>query len=152
MLRPDQIQRLCRARAELRDLCDGPRRIPDVARRAGFSRFHFSRLYRAVFGETPHDCQSAAQCDQARRLLLAPGATVTQVCMRVGFASVGSFSVVFKRRTGLSPAAFQRRYRRPDGATPVELIPGCFALMAPAGSANSEKPAASGTATSVTQP
>jgi AraC-like DNA-binding protein len=152
VLRPDQLQRLCRARAELRDLRDGPQRIPDVARRAGFSPFHFSRLYRAVFGETPHDCQSTAQCALARRLLLAPGATVTRVCMRVGFASVGSFSVVFKRRTGLSPAAFQRRYRRADGALPAELIPGCFALMAPASSANSEKCAASGTGKSLSQP
>lgn len=141
MLHPDQLQRLCRARTELRDLRDGPRRIPEVARRAGFSSFHFSRLYRAVFGETPHRCQSLAQCDEARRLLLLPGASVTDVCMHVGFSSVGSFSSLFKRRTGLSPSEFQRRYRRADGQVPEALIPGCFSLMATCTSANSKKPA-----------
>lgn len=132
MLHRDLLHRLCRARDSLRDLAECPRSIPAVAREAGLSRFHFIRLYKSVFGETPHQCQSRTQIEKARHLLILSEYSVTEVCMAVGFSSVGSFSSLFKRRVGLSPSAFQRRHRaqgqrRPQ--LPAELIPGCFTLM-----------------------
>ncbi|HEY0946135.1 MAG TPA: AraC family transcriptional regulator [Opitutaceae bacterium] len=122
-----------------------------MARENGFSQYHFIRLYKAVFGETPHQCQSATQIEKAKHLLILSDASVTEVCMAVGFSSVGSFSTLFKRRVGVAPSAFQRRHRvngRPAKQLPPEMIPGCLTLMGriPPTSAISKKPAAGASA------
>lgn len=96
------------------------------------SLFHFIRLYKSVFGETPHQQQSATQIERAKRLLILTDDTVTDVCMTVGFSSVGSFSALFRRRMGASPTEFRRRYRRggpPLPELPREMVPGCLTLM-----------------------
>jgi AraC-like DNA-binding protein len=147
MLHPDLLQRLCRARESLRSLDPEPRRLRDVAREAGMSQFHFIRLYKSVFGETPHQQQSATQIKQAKRLLLLTDRSVTAICMEIGFSSVGSFSTLFRQRTGESPSGFRRRHRRdgpPLPELPREMVPGCLTLMGriPAKSAISEKRAA----------
>ena len=132
MIHPELLGRLCRARDLLRDWEEDPLSVNEVARRTGFSGFHFIRLFKAVFGETPHQYQSKAQIDQAKRLLVLSDLSVTDVCMTVGFSSLGSFSALFSRRVGMSPSAFQRRYRPAAGTPPrlpPSLIPGCFSLM-----------------------
>lgn len=146
VLHPDLHARLCRARAALRDLEANPRTVAAVAREMGFSPFHFIRLYKAVFGATPHQHQSAAQVDRAKELLLLTDRSITDICMEVGFSSLGSFSTLFKKRVGVSPTGFQRRHRRdgrPRATMPQELTPGCLTLMGglPATSAISKKPA-----------
>lgn len=133
MLHPDLLARLCRARELLRDLEECPRSVAAVARETGFSQFHFIRLYKAVFGETPHRCQARTQIEKAKHLLILTEATVTEVCMTVGFSSVGTFSTHFRRCVGESPSAYQRRHRSNDGrplaALPTAMIPGCMTLM-----------------------
>ncbi|MBI2518045.1 MAG: helix-turn-helix transcriptional regulator [Opitutae bacterium] len=132
MLHQELLLRLCRARDSLRDLEECPKSIPAVAREAGVSLYHFIRLYKSVFGETPHQCQSGTQIEKAKQLLILSDYSVTAVCMAVGFSSVGSFSSLFKRRVGVSPAAFQRRHGTKGQRSPrlpAELIPGCFTLM-----------------------
>jgi hypothetical protein len=57
---------------------------------------------------------------------------VTEVCLEVGFSSVGSFSDLFSRRVGVAPSAYRRRFRTlvpMPGRLPAELIPGCLTLM-----------------------
>jgi AraC-like DNA-binding protein len=85
-----------------------------------------------MFGETPHQYRSRAQIERAKHLLILTGLSVTDVCMAVGFSSLGSFSALFSRRVGMSPSEFQRRYRRasaPQQQLPASLIPGCLSLM-----------------------
>ena len=65
----------------------------------------------AAFGETPHAYLTRVRIDRATRLLTLTGRSVTEVCFEVGFTSLGSFSTLFKRRTGWSPAAYRRRAR-----------------------------------------
>jgi AraC-like DNA-binding protein len=132
MIHPELLRRLCRARDLLRDWQEARPPVSEVARRTGFSCFHFIRLFKAVFGETPHQYQAQAQIEQAKHLLILSDLSVTDVCMTVGFSSLGSFSALFSRRVGMSPSAFQRRYRAAAGNTrtlPPSLIPGCFSLM-----------------------
>jgi len=132
MIHAELLHRLCRARDLLRDWDEAPLSVNEVARRTGFSRFHFIRLFRAVFGETPHQYQSKAQIEQAKHLLVLSDLSVTEVCMAVGFSSLGSFSALFSRRVGMSPSSFQQRYRPlagNPGKLPPCLIPGCFSLM-----------------------
>ena len=132
MLYPDLLQRLCRARDLLRDWSDGPQPVSAVARETGLTRYHFIRLFKAVFGETPHQYRSRAQIEQAKHLLVLTEWSVTEVCMAVGFSSLGSFSTLFARRVGTSPSAFQRRHRPASTGLrrlPSCLIPGCLTLM-----------------------
>jgi AraC-like DNA-binding protein len=101
---------LCRARDLLADV-----RSPDVslgvaAREASLSSFHFIRRFAAVFGETPHQFRTRERLAAAQRLL-ARGHSVTDVCLEVGFHSLGSFSALFARKIGLSPARYQRSLR-----------------------------------------
>ncbi|MBX3234271.1 MAG: helix-turn-helix transcriptional regulator [Labilithrix sp.] len=105
----DTRLRISRARAVLEGEDDAAS-IADVARRAGISPYHFIRVFEAAFGVTPHRYRTGARLERARRLL-AGGASVTRVCMELGFSSVGSFSAMFARHLGESPSRYQRRVR-----------------------------------------
>jgi AraC-like DNA-binding protein len=133
MIHPELLSRLCRARDLLRNWEeDGPISVSTVARGSGLTRFHFIRLFKAMFGETPHQYHSRAQIERAKHLLILSNLSITDVCMAVGYSSLGSFSALFSRRVGMSPSEFQRRYRpgsAPERELPASLIPGCLSLM-----------------------
>ncbi|MBV8073645.1 MAG: helix-turn-helix transcriptional regulator [Acidobacteriaceae bacterium] len=133
MIRPELLSRLCNARDLLRDWQDEPISISEVARTSGLTRFHFVRLFKAIFGETPHQYRSRAQVERAKQLLILTDLSITEVCMSVGFSSLGSFSALFSRRVGMPPSEFRRSYRpslAPERELPASLIPGCLSLMA----------------------
>lgn len=102
---------LCRARDLLADVRSSNVLISDAAREASLSSFHFIRRFEAVFGETPHQFRTRERLITAQRLL-ARGHSVTEVCVDVGFSSLGSFSALFARKIGLSPIAYQQSLRR----------------------------------------
>jgi len=120
LLSPDAFRRLCEARELLREDADPPLSVKDVAARVGVSPFHFIRQFRAVFGWTPQQFRIRWRLEQARRLL-SDGDRVTDVCMEVGFSSLGSFSKLFAERVGAPPSE-------------LRLVPvpsdGCLELMA----------------------
>ena len=121
------------ARDLLRDWEDEPIFVSAVARASGLTPFHFIRLFKAIFGETPHQYRSRQQIKKAKHLLILTDLSITDVCMAVGFSSLGSFSALFSRRVGMSPSEFQRRYQPtslPARQLPTSLIPGCLSLMA----------------------
>jgi AraC-like DNA-binding protein len=125
------LVRLCRARDLLQDV-RGTVRIEQAAREAALSPYHFIRLFKATFGATPHQVSIDARLERAKQLLLAADLSVTEICLEVGFASLGSFSALFARRVGTSPAAYRRRVRamvQVPGVVPASLIPGCYSLM-----------------------
>lgn len=131
-LKRDALTRLCRARDLLREPAQ-PATIAEIARRADMSPWHFIRLFDAVFGATPNQFRMRARLDHARQLLAVCDYSVTQVCMEVGFSSLGSFSDLFTRRVGISPSAYRRQVRSTVAvqvAPPRQWVPGCFSLMA----------------------
>jgi AraC-like DNA-binding protein len=96
------------------------------------SPYHFIRQFEAVFGVTPHQFRIQERLEAARHLLALGRHSVTDVCMEVGFSSLGSFSTLFTRRVGEAPSAYRRRVRvfvQVPGALPAILTPGCFSLM-----------------------
>jgi AraC-like DNA-binding protein len=101
---------LCRARDLLADIRSPDTSIEDAAREARMSTFHFIRRFEGAFGETPHQFRTRERLIAARRLL-ARGHSVTQVCLDVGFSSLGSFSALFSRKIGISPVEYQRSLR-----------------------------------------
>jgi AraC-like DNA-binding protein len=135
MLTSSGFVHLCRARDMLREVHDRPLSIAEVAREAAMSPFHFIRRFESVFGTTPHQFRIQSRLDRARHLLALSDYSVTDVCMEVGFSSLGSFSALFARRFGTPPSAYRRQVRSliaVPGEWPKELAPGCLSLMAAA--------------------
>ena len=135
MLTSSGFVHLCRARDMLREVHDRPLSIAEVAREAAMSPFHFIRRFESVFGTTPHQFRIQSRLDRARHLLALSDYSVTDVCMEVGFSSLGSFSALFARRFGKPPSAYRRQVRSliaVPGELPRELAPGCLSLMAAA--------------------
>ncbi|KYF80736.1 AraC family transcriptional regulator [Sorangium cellulosum] len=132
LLGRDALRNLCRARDLLSEVHESRMSIADVAREAAISPYHFIRQFEAVFGVTPHQYRIRRRLDLAKQLLAAGQHSVTDVCMEVGFSSLGSFSALFAQRIGVPPSAYRRRLRalvQVPGRLPWELIPGCFSLM-----------------------
>ena len=128
----DALVRLSRARDLLLEHATRKVSIDEAAREAALSPFHFIRRFKAVFGDTPHQVLIAARLHKAKELLIISDLSVTDVCMAVGFASLGSFSSAFLQRTGSSPSDYRRRLRplvQVPGMLPPIVIPGCFSLL-----------------------
>lgn len=106
-----------------------PINLDDIADEAYFSKFHFIRLFRKAYGKSPHQYLIAVRIFQAVQLLMA-ARTVGEVCHRVGFDSISTFTGLFKKITGETPAAYQQRIlaRQAElSENPLAFIPGCFA-------------------------
>jgi AraC-like DNA-binding protein len=118
---------LLRAVREARDVIDRdfaePLSLDALAGAAGYSKFHFVRAFADAYGETPRAYLTRRRIERAKDLLRGANLTITEVCMLVGFESVGSFSSRFKALVGVSPT----RYRQQMSSAPP--IPGCFVLM-----------------------
>ena len=124
--------RLCRARDLLREIRNRPVSVREAASEAALSPYHFIRRYRAVFGETPHQTLIGARLDKAKELLIVSELSVTEICLAVGFSSLGTFSYAFSRLVGSSPSVYRRQFRsmvQVTGVLPQQLRPGCFSLM-----------------------
>ena len=107
--------------------------IEQLAREVHISPFHFIRQFEAVFGVTPHQVRITSRIELAKQLLAAGEYSVTDVCMEVGFSSLGSFSTSFAQRVGETPSAYRRRIRTlvsVPGRRISHLTPGCLSLMA----------------------
>ena len=121
---PQELEILaCLRRA--RDLIDreyaNPLDVPTMARRALMSPAHFSRQFKAAYGETPYSYLMTRRIERAMALL-RNGASVTDACMSVGCTSLGSFSTRFAEIVGETPSAY--RARTHDSVT---AMPACVA-------------------------
>jgi len=128
-LRRDPVaRRLDAARQFLETHLDDTLTLDDIAKRAYLSKYHFLRVFKDAFDETPLRYLRRRRLEAAERLLTRTELSVTAVCYRVGFESLGSFSTLFRRHAGLSPNAFRRRYVVvPRTIRAAErLIPGCW--------------------------
>jgi AraC-like DNA-binding protein len=100
--------------------------LDDLAREAGYSKFHFARTFAAAYGETPRAYLTRRRVERAKNLLRTANLSVTEVCYVVGFGSLGSFSALFRRLVGQSPSAYRATSVSAGTAPP---IPGCVVLM-----------------------
>ncbi len=79
-----------------------------AARTAAMSPYHFLRTFKAAFGQTPHEWLTWCRIERAKRLLARTHLSVTEICLAVGYESVGSFSTRFHRGAGCSPRAWRQ--------------------------------------------
>ena len=119
------MPQLRRAR-DLADRCYADDLDLDVlAAEAAMSKFHFARSFVSAYGETPMRYLTRRRIERAQDLLRAANLTVTEVCMMVGFSSLGSFSSRFRELVGETPTQYRDRW----AATGGPRIPGCFLFM-----------------------
>jgi AraC-like DNA-binding protein len=99
--------------------------LDELARVAGVSKFHFVRSFRTTYGETPMRYLTRRRVERAQDLLRVANLTVTEVCLAVGFASLGSFSTRFAHLVGESPTEYRNRWAARGGPH----VPGCYLFM-----------------------
>ena len=124
-----RLRKLCQVRDWMRECYDEPLRLEDLSAEAALTSWHFLRAFRLAFGETPHDYLTRVRLERARDLLTTTSRPVTEICLDVGFSSLGSFSTLFRRETGLSPQQFRREVRSwvtVPGRYPWMFVPACF--------------------------
>lgn len=89
------------------------------------SKFHFVRAFSDTYGDTPMRYLARRRIERAQDLLRNVNLTVTEICMMVGYSSLGSFSARFHELVGESPSAYRDRYS--EHGSPH--IPGCYLFM-----------------------
>lgn len=109
-----------------------PLDVPSLARGAHVSPAHFTRQFRATFGESPHRYLQRRRVERAMELLRDTDRSVTEICFDVGFGSLGTFSRTFRAIVGESPSGYRTRFKGPGT---VLRLPACWAMawLRPAG-------------------
>jgi AraC-like DNA-binding protein len=124
---PEELADLVHVR-KARDLMDReyarPLDVPAMARTAHMSPAHFSRKFRAAYGETPYSYLMTRRIERAKALL-RQGMSVTDTCMAVGCTSLGSFSSRFTEIVGETPSQYRARDHSHH-----EVIPPCVSMVA----------------------
>ena len=117
----DTNRRMLRARDAMDRAYAEPLDVPTLARIALVSEAHFIRTFRATFGETPNRYLQRRRVERAMFLLRSTDRSVTDICLDVGFTSLGTFSRVFHEIVGEPPSVHRRR-------GPLAQVPSCFAM------------------------
>ncbi len=122
--RADELENLAHLR-RARDLMDReyarPLDVAALARKALMSPAHFSRQFRAAYGETPYSYLMTRRIERAKALLRMGELSVTEVCLEVGCTSLGSFSARFTELAGETPTAYRNRDH-----SGLANVPGCI--------------------------
>ncbi len=131
-MHPQTEKSLANARDFMRASYEAPLKLPDISARANLSPYHFLRIHKEAFQETPHEFLTRLRVERAKTLLAKGGHNVSEACFEVGYSSVGSFSALFSRHVGLPPSEY-RRHARASIVAPREVrslfIPSCFLSM-----------------------
>ncbi len=114
-------RRMLRARDAMDRAYGEPLDVPTLAGIAHVSEAHFIRAFRTTFGETPHRYLQRRRVERAMYLLRATNRDVTEICLDVGFTSLGTFSRSFRDIVGEAPTTYRER-------GPLVAVPNCFAM------------------------
>lgn len=102
--------------------------LDDISDEAYCSKYHFIRLFKKIYGRTPHQYLSFVRLEQAK-LKLKTNVSVIDVCLEVGFESPTSFTALFKRTYGKTPSEYkneQLKLLSESRETPLKFVPGCI--------------------------
>ena len=119
----DLNRRLLRARDAMDRAYAEPLDVAAVAAVAHISEAHFSRSFRAVFGETPHRYLQRRRVERSMFLLRETDRSITDICLDVGFTSLGTFSRMFREIVGETPSSYR------EGHGPI-VAPNCVQMAA----------------------
>jgi len=122
----DFNRRLLRARDAMDRAYAEPLDVRTIAAVAHVSEAHFIRTFKQTFGETPHRYLQRRRLERAMALLRETDRPVTEICLEVGFTSLGTFSRTFNRILGMSPTAYRAAWRA--GAGTAGYVPTCVVM------------------------
>ncbi|MFT3889088.1 MAG: helix-turn-helix transcriptional regulator [Arachnia sp.] len=114
----DRNRRLLRARDTMDRCFAEDLTVPGLARIALMGREHFIREFKKVFGETPYRYLQRRRIERAMQMLRWSERTVTDICMAVGFSSLGTFSRTFTEIVGQTPSEYRASTDRPASYVP----------------------------------
>jgi AraC-like DNA-binding protein len=120
----DLLRHLRAARDHLDREYARPLDLDELSRVAAISKYHLVRSFEAAYGETPMRYLTRRRVERAQDLLRGANLTVTEICVLVGFTSLGSFSSRFTELVGENPSAYRAKY-----AEPGAQVPGCWLFM-----------------------
>ncbi|TWJ03359.1 AraC-like DNA-binding protein [Mucilaginibacter frigoritolerans] len=103
--------------------------LDNIADQACFSKFHFIRLFKSIYGRSPHNYLISVRIEKAKKFL-TEGVSVLDVSLRVGFDSPTSFAATFKKMVGKTPSAYRGQAmikKLAITANPLSAVPNCFA-------------------------
>jgi AraC-like DNA-binding protein len=106
-----------------------PINLNNIADEACFSKFHFIRIFKKIYRLTPHQYLVQVRMEKAKQLLQS-SIPVTSACYACGFESIGSFTSLFKKMTGYTPAEYRKQQLdliADKKSAPLKYIPACFA-------------------------
>jgi AraC-like DNA-binding protein len=127
-LTSDIYQRIATAKIYIDENFHEPIDLEEISQQAFFSRFHFHRLFTKIYRRTPHQYLTRKRIEKAKDML-AENKPVTDVCNEVGFESIGSFSVLFKKEIGFAPQYYRNMAwlkKQKQKEQPKSAIPHCF--------------------------
>jgi AraC-like DNA-binding protein len=105
--------------------------LNNISDEAYFSKFHFIRLFKSIYGKTPHRYLTSVRIEKAQ-LLLQQDKTVSEVCFLVGYESVSTFSGLFSKIVGKTPSEFlssNKQRKKEILSRPLAFVPKCYAFM-----------------------
>jgi AraC-like DNA-binding protein len=126
---PEVYKKIVTAKVYIDDNFQQSLDLDRLSREACLSRYHFHRLFTRIYKVTPHQYLTQKRIGQARRFLADRDLSVTEICNHVGFESIGSFSLLFKKEIGAAPSNYRdEAWRRAQQAIrqPRSFIPHCF--------------------------
>jgi AraC-like DNA-binding protein len=128
-VRHDANRRLLRARDAMDRTYADALDIEALARSVHLSRAHFIRSFRETFGEPPHRYLQRRRLERAMALLRETDRPITEICLDVGFTSLGTFSRTFREIVGTTPSVYRARTQAAPRAAVRAGVPGCMAAM-----------------------
>ncbi|KZN39404.1 hypothetical protein N480_00815 [Pseudoalteromonas luteoviolacea S2607] len=126
-----RLKRLNTGRDYIADNYHTPLSLSDIAKCSYMSPYHFLRVFKDTYGETPNEFLIRLRLQQAKKMLITENYSVSEVCERVGYSSLGSFSSLFLKQVGVAPTAYRRKLwalSSEEYCFPAQAIPACFAF------------------------
>lgn len=119
------MQRVCEL---IETHLDQPLDLEAMSQTVHLSRFHLLRTFHRTFKETPHQYLTRKRIERAKELLANSEMPITEICLEVGFSSLGSFSALFHQVVGWSPSMYRARVWE-QRQNPRRFIPNCYIVQ-----------------------
>ncbi|BBN83268.1 transcriptional regulator [Pseudoalteromonas sp. A25] len=126
----NKLKRLNTSRDFIADNYHVPLSLSDIAKCSYMSPYHFLRVFKDTYGETPTEFLIRLRVEQAKNMLITENFTVSEVCEKVGYTSLGSFSSLFLKQVGMAPTLYRRKLWALSSEAfrfPAQAIPACYA-------------------------
>ena len=125
-----QYRKICAGRKYIQDNCLSTFCLADAAKHSNLSPYHFLRVFKATFGETPNAFLIRLRIEKAKKMLVTGNASIMEICEKVGYQSVGSFTSRFHEQVGMPPTQYRRKLwslSSEEFHYPSQAIPSCYA-------------------------